>query len=92
MKPKRIFIRLDYVNDNISGGIFESTKGKARVVFPFTEYATFLRGRVRITDVATCTEQLLKPGDSYIIEQGTIVIWETITPNAQKSFLNITTA
>lgn len=87
----RIFIRLDYLNDNISGGIFESTEGKARVVFPFTEHATFLRGRVRITDVATCTEQLLKPGDSYIIEQGTTVIWETITPTAQKSFLNITT-
>ena len=87
----RIFIRLDYVKDNISGGIFESTKGKARVVFPFTEHATFFRGRVRITDVATCTEQLLKPGDSYIIEQGTTVIWETITPTAQKSFLNITT-
>ena len=87
----RIFIRLDYVNNNVSGGIFESTEGKARVVFPFTEHATFLRGRVRITDTATGTEQLMKPGDSYIIEQGTTVIWETITPSAQKSFLNITT-
>ncbi|MDJ0591214.1 MAG: cupin domain-containing protein [Pleurocapsa sp. MO_226.B13] len=87
----RIFIRLDYVNYNVSGGIFESTAGKARVVFPFTEHATFLRGLVRVTDVATCTEQLMTPGDSYIIHQGTTVIWETITPSAQKSFLNITT-
>lgn len=87
----QIFIRLDYVKDNVSGGIFESTEGKARVVFPFTEHATFLHGRVRITDVATCIKQRLKPGDSYIIEQGTTVIWETLTPAAQKSFLNITT-
>ena len=87
----RIFIRLDYVNGNVNGGIFESTAGKARVVFPFTEHATLLRGRVRITDVATCTRQLMKPGDSYVIQQGTTVIWETIAPRAQKSFLNITT-
>ncbi len=85
-----IYVRMDYSDGEISYGIFESTRGAGRVIFPSTEHATFLFGKVRITYVATGERVTLRAGDSYVIHQGTEVIWETVSARAQKSFFNIT--
>lgn len=82
-------IRVDYVDGPVTGGVFEVTRGTVRIVFPFHEHATVLNGVFRSTDVATGMTRLYTPGDSYIIEAGTEVIWEVLTPKMQKSFLNV---
>jgi len=30
------------------------------------------------------------PGDSYLIQQGDVVLWEVLGPRVRKSFFNIT--
>lgn len=85
----RISARVDYQADGMMAGIFESTTGKVEVTFPFTEHATILEGEVKITD-SSGAAHTHAPGDSYLIRQGDVVLWEVRGPRVRKSFFNIT--
>lgn len=85
----KIAARVDYQADGMMAGIFESTTGKIEVTFPFTEHATILEGEVQITD-SSGTSHTYTPGDSYLIRQGDVVLWEVRGPRVRKSFFNIT--
>jgi len=86
-EPK-IFARLDYLKGPTAAGLFKATTGKIEVTFPFTEHATILEGEVTITD-STGQSHDYKAGDSYLIRQGQVVIWEVKGKQLIKSFFNI---
>jgi uncharacterized cupin superfamily protein len=87
----RIRIRFDAPPDGVTAhGVFEQDgKGTFRIVFPFNEHIQVIRGRLRLTDMNGVVIEL-GPGDSYFIAQGTVIIWETLTPFFQKSFFDYT--
>jgi uncharacterized protein len=85
----KIAARIDYHADGMMAGIFEATTGKVEIHFPFTEHATILEGEVTITDEAG-QSHTYRPGDSYFIKQGQIVLWEVRGPRVRKSFFNST--
>ena len=85
----KISARVDFNEDGMMAGIFEATTGTAEVHFPFTEHATILEGEVTITD-ASGQSHTFRPGDSYLIEQGQVVIWDVRGERVRKSFLNVT--
>lgn len=84
----QIFARVDYSANGVTAGLFKATKGTLEVRFPFTEHATILQGDVTITD-STGQSHLYKPGDSYFIRQGQVIVWEVKDKQVIKSFLNI---
>lgn len=85
----RIGVRVDYQEGNLTGGIFAAFgQGRALVTLPFTEHATVFYGTVTMTD-ETGQRHVYRPGDSYLIHQGTQILWEQNCPVLQKSFFNI---
>ena len=84
----QLFARFDHMKDGMTAGLFKATTGKIEVTFPFTEHATILEGQVTITD-QTGQTHTYKPGDSYLIRQGQVVIWEVKGKQVIKSFFNI---
>lgn len=84
----RISARVDYQSGTMTAGIFEATTGKVEIHFPFTEHATILEGEVIITDEAGASHTY-RPGDTYLIQQGQVVIWDVPGPRVRKSFFNI---
>lgn len=84
-----ISARFDLFDANVAAGVFQATYGEALIVFPFTEHATILDGEVTITDMETGDSWRLRPGDSYFIRQGTVVLWDVDGERVQKSFYNI---
>jgi len=87
-KPE-IFARVDFNANGMMAGLFMSTRGRIEVTFPFTEHATILEGEVTLTD-QTGQTHLYRPGDSYFIKQGSVVIWDVKSERVIKSFFNIT--
>ncbi len=85
----RISARVDFSRDGMMAGIFEATTGKVEIHFPFTEHATIIEGEVTLTDESGKTHTY-RPGDSYFIEQGQVIIWEVTCPRVRKAFFNIT--
>jgi hypothetical protein len=88
-----IKIRFDSPPDpdaNTVHGVFEQLgQAKIRIVFPFDEHIQVIHGVLKITDSAG-TVSYLSPGDSYFIAQGTVILWEVLTPLFQKSFHDFT--
>jgi uncharacterized cupin superfamily protein len=84
-----IAARIDYANEGLLGGVFQATRGKVLVHFPFTEHATVLRGAFTLTDETGRTHRF-QVGDSYLIKQGSDIRWEVGGPSVQKSFFNFT--
>lgn len=84
----RISLRIDFQQGPMTAGIFEATRGKVRIDFPFTEHATILEGEVTLTDQAGHSHTY-KPGDTYFIRQGAIIIWDVKVDRLRKSFFNI---
>lgn len=75
---------------NTVHGVFEQLgQARIRIVFPFDEHIQVIHGVLKITDSAG-TVSYLSPGDSYFIAQGTVILWETLTPVFQKSFHDFT--
>lgn len=74
-----------FITGLTAGGIVKSTKGKWVAVFPVTEHATLISGRMEITDMNGMTVEM-RPGDSYLILEGTEIIQETISDQAYKSY------
>jgi uncharacterized cupin superfamily protein len=85
----RISARVDHARDGVLAGVFQATRGKVLIDFPFTEHATILEGEVRLTD-QWGNRRRLRPGDSYLIRQGSEILWEVRGPRVQKSFFNRT--
>ncbi len=83
-----ISARIDFQERDVTAGVFQATTGRIEVTFPFTEHATILSGVVRITD-ARGVAHTYAPGESYVIEEGDVVIWEVVTDFVQKSFLHV---
>lgn len=81
--------RIDFQENGMTAGIFEATTGKVEITMPFTEHATIIEGKVTITDEAG-NSHTYKPGDSYFIKQGQIIIWDVKDKRVRKSFFNIT--
>lgn len=85
----RISARVDFKDGGMTAGIFEATTGTVEIRFPFTEHATIIEGEVTITDEAGSTHTY-RPGDSYFVRQGQVVVWEVRGERVRKSFFNIT--
>ncbi len=85
----RISARIDFNEQGMTAGVFEATTGRVEIHFPFTEHATILEGEVTIAD-ATGKSHTFRPGDSYLIEQGQVVVWDVRGERVRKSFFNIT--
>lgn len=83
----RISARVDHVDGPLTAGVFQATRGTVMIHFPFTEHATIIAGTVTLTD-PTGQRAELRPGDSYVIGQGTDILWEVSGARVQKSFLN----
>lgn len=86
----RISARIDYAQGELLGGVFQATPGKVRIEFPFTEHAAILNGEVELTD-QWGNHARLGAGDSYLIRQGSVILWEVRGQAVQKTFFNRTT-
>lgn len=85
----KISARIDYAEGGFLAGVFQATRGTVLIDFPFTEHATILKGEVILTDEAG-NRARLRAGDSYLVQQGSIIRWEVKGPRVQKSFYNFT--
>lgn len=81
--------RIDYQTDGFMAGIFEATTGLVQIYFPFTEHATIIEGEVTLTDESG-QSYTFRPGDSYFIEQGEVILWNVQKTRVRKSFYNFT--
>lgn len=79
--------RIDLADGPLLAGVFQATTGTVLIDFPFTEHATILAGTVALSDEYG-NHSLLKPGDSYLITQGSKIVWEVSGARVQKSFFN----
>jgi uncharacterized protein len=84
-----ISARIDYAQGPLLAGVFQATRGKVRIHFPFTEHATILDGGVELTDQLGNNARL-EAGDSYFIRQGSVILWEVRGQAVQKTFFNRT--
>ncbi|QLF93390.1 DUF861 domain-containing protein [Pseudomonas sp. ABC1] len=72
--------------DPVSAGYFGTTKGKFRMVYPFSEQATVLSGELRLTDESTGLSHQLKAGDTWYVEKGTPVLWDITSDSFIKHY------
>ncbi|WP_284257771.1 cupin domain-containing protein [Acidocella aquatica] len=77
------------VDKSVFGGLYAATRGIYRVVYGFHEHATLLDGALKMTDEKSGREVIYGPGDSWIIEKDTSMIWEILTPSIRKSYIAI---
>nr|WP_253958805.1 cupin domain-containing protein [Paraburkholderia fungorum] len=73
--------------DPVSAAYFGTTKGKFRLVYPFSEQATVVEGEVRITDESTGETRSFKAGDSWFVAKGTSTVWEVVSDGFVKHYL-----
>lgn len=76
-------------NEVISSGIYEVTKGKFKVVYPFHEHATVVAGEVLLSDEQG-NSVLYTPGDSWFCHQGEVITWDVKSDRLRKAFLVVT--
>jgi uncharacterized protein len=86
-KP-RLSTRISYRDRSITAGVFEATRGKVEVTFPFTEYATILEGEVTITDESG-RRHTYRKGDSYLVLGGQPVVLNVRCPRVRQSFFSL---
>ncbi|CAN0627755.1 Cupin_3 domain-containing protein [Burkholderia multivorans] len=73
--------------DPVSAGYFGASKGKFRLVYPFSEQATIVNGEVKITDESTGESRTFKAGDSWFVTKGTSTVWEVLGSGVVKHYL-----
>lgn len=83
----QVSARIDHAEGSLLAGVFQATRGKVLIHFPFTEHATILDGSVELTDEHG-NHHVFKPGDSYFIRQGSVILWDVKGRRVQKSFFN----
>lgn len=71
----------------VFGGLYAATRGIYRVVYGFHEHATLLDGELKITQVSSGEAAVYGPGDSWIIQKHTALIWEIRSEFICKSYL-----
>src|SRR5439155_5376250 len=86
----KISARINYAEGDLLAGVFQATRGKVLIHFPFSEHATILNGEVKLTDEWGNSANL-GAGDSYFITQGSVILWEVRGDRVQKTFFNRTT-
>lgn len=84
----RISARIDYSDGTATAGVFQATRGDVLIDFPFTEHATVIEGAVTLADESGQTATL-RPGDSYLIKQDSVIYWRVARGFVQKSFFNV---
>ncbi|MBN9237740.1 MULTISPECIES: cupin domain-containing protein [Phyllobacteriaceae] len=72
----------------VLSGIYEVTKGRFKVIYPFHEHATVLDGEVTISDEAG-NSVTYGPGDSWFCHQGEVVTWD-VKDHLRKTFFVVT--
>ncbi|MBK0035778.1 DUF861 domain-containing protein [Erwinia sp. S43] len=75
-------------NAPIGAAYFGTSKGKFRLVYPFSEQATLVQGEVRIADESTGQTTLFKAGDSWFVTKGTSTVWEVLSDGFVKHYLS----
>ncbi len=80
-------MQVDFSAGGMTAGLFMATRGKVEITFRATEHATILEGEVTLTDESGQTRDY-RPGDSYFITQGQIIVWEVKSERMIKSFFN----
>ncbi len=73
----------------VTAGIYEVTKGKFKVIYPFHEHATVLEGEVTLSDEAG-NSVTYGPGDSWFCHQGEVITWDVKSERLRKSFFVVT--
>ncbi len=76
----------------VHGGLYEASRGRFRVKYPYHEHSTVREGRLAITDESTDTTIEYGPGDSWIIAMDAPIIWDVRTDKVLVSFLGTTMA
>jgi uncharacterized cupin superfamily protein len=84
----KISARFDYFDPPAVAGVFQATRGDVLIDFPFIEHATVIEGAVTLTDETGQTARLM-PGDSYLIQQDSLIFWHVARSFVQKSFFNV---
>jgi uncharacterized cupin superfamily protein len=84
----KISARFDYFDPPAVAGVFQATRGDVLIDFPFIEHATVIEGAVTLTDETGQTARLV-PGDSYLIQQDSLIFWHVARSFVQKSFFNV---
>jgi uncharacterized protein len=75
--------------DPVSAGYFGTTRGKFRLVYPFSEQATVVEGELRITDESTGETHTFKAGDSWFVTKGTSTLWEVVSDGFVKHYFAV---
>ncbi|MGI9294103.1 MAG: cupin domain-containing protein [Pseudomonadales bacterium] len=75
------------VDEPMSAGLFEATKGRFSITYPFSELATLVDGEIQLTDESG-NSVTYKGGDgcSWFVRKGETIIWDVKTETARKSF------
>ncbi len=73
----------------IATGIYEVTRGKFKVIYPFHEHATVLSGEVVLSDEAG-NSVTYGPGDSWFCHQGEVITWDVKSERLRKCFFVVT--
>jgi uncharacterized cupin superfamily protein len=73
----------------LTSGIYEVTRGKFKVIYPFHEHATVLEGEVILSDEEGNSVQY-GPGDSWFCHQGEVITWDVRTERLRKAFFVVT--
>ena len=76
-------------NGSISAGIYEVTRGKFKVIYPFHEHATVLEGEVVLSD-ENGNSFTYGPGDSWFCHQGEVITWDVRSERLRKVFFVVT--
>ncbi|MCZ6721557.1 MAG: cupin domain-containing protein [Proteobacteria bacterium] len=66
-------------------GVWECTKGKFEVTYPWNELATILEGNITITD-SKGNAMKFGPGDTHFAVKGDRVTWQIHSDKVRKAF------
>ncbi|MBK5007749.1 DUF861 domain-containing protein [Pseudomonas sp. S60] len=75
--------------DAISSAYFGTTRGKFRMVYPFSEQAVVVTGEIQLTDESTGKVSRLKAGDAWFVTKGTPVLWEVLSESFVKHYFAV---
>ena len=73
----------------VSTGIYEVTRGRFKVIYPFHEHATVLEGEVVLSD-ENGNSATYGPGDSWFCHQGEVITWDVRSERLRKAFFVVT--
>jgi len=74
-------------SDPVHAGYFGASRGKFRMIYPFTEQATVIVGEVTMTDEITGKISHYKAGESWLVLKGTPVLWDIQSDTFIKHYL-----